>query len=66
MILLFDLDRKIGYYSKTFAGLTGVTGKCSNTLRNWIKEPERALKHGFMIVEGVKKTSNQGVNNSRF
>ena len=60
MILLFDMNNNTGYYSKTLAGLTDLTGKTTQTLRNWLKQPEKGLKHGFMIVEGVKKISNQG------
>lgn len=60
MILLFDMKNKKGYYSNTFAGLTSVTGKSPKTLYRWLEEPDKSLKQGFMIVEGIRKTSNQG------
>jgi hypothetical protein len=66
MILLFDMNNKIGYYSKVLKPLACEIGVSTQTLRNWLKQPEIGLKRGFMIVEGVRKVSNQGVNNSRF
>jgi len=60
MILLFDMDKNIGYYSKTLAGLKDITGRSTQTMRNWLKKPENSLKQGFLIVEGIKKLSKQG------
>ena len=64
MFILVNLQTNECYYSKVLRPLSLVVGTTTQTLRNWLRNKDIALKQGYFIGSGVRLYSNQGKGNS--
>jgi len=62
MLVLYSRKSDSWYCSKTFVGLTTITGTSTNTLRRWLDSPETAKQSGYYIIKAEYMKSKQGGN----
>ena len=58
--ILQDLNTGLWYVSSVLKAFEPITGKHVNTLRSWLKQPNNALKKGFILMPGEYLKSKQG------